>query len=64
VCIEEEKGLEKTSSPIIEVQTEEFPQKEKEAESTLDTKLLDAPKTEKDSSKNETGSDELEKGAP
>jgi hypothetical protein len=44
VHVEEEKGPEKTSSPIPDIQTQEVPQKEKEVESVPDTKLPDAPK--------------------
>jgi hypothetical protein len=36
--VQEEKGLEKTSSPEPEVQTKEVPQKEIEVESGLETK--------------------------
>jgi hypothetical protein len=43
VHVEEEKKPEKTSSSIPEVQTQEVPQKEKEVDSVLDTKVPDAP---------------------
>jgi hypothetical protein len=43
--IEEEKGPEKTSSFVPDVQSREVPQKEKEAESGLDTKMRNALKT-------------------
>jgi hypothetical protein len=48
VHIEEEKGPDKTSSPVPEVQIKEVPQKEKEVESGLDTKRPDAPETRAD----------------
>jgi hypothetical protein len=62
--IEEEKGPEKTSSPIPEVQILKVPRKDKEVKSVLDTKTLDVSETEKGSPKNQLGSDEPEKGAP
>jgi hypothetical protein len=55
VHVEEEKGPEKTSSPAPEVQTQEVPQKEKEVESVLNTKIPDAPETQVDSPKDESG---------
>jgi len=45
VHIEEEKGPEMTSSSIPDVQSQEVPQKEKQAESGLDTNILDASET-------------------
>jgi hypothetical protein len=48
VCVQEEKGPEKTSSPAPEVQTQEIPQKEKEVESGLDTNMPNASKNRED----------------
>jgi hypothetical protein len=63
VHIEEEKGSEKTSSPIPDIQTQEVPQKQKEAESVPDTKLPNMLETQADSPRDEPRSDELEEGA-
>jgi hypothetical protein len=64
VHIEEEKGPEKTSSPLPKVQTQEVPQKEKEVKSVLDTKMSHAPQTQTDSLKDESGSDDPKEEAP
>jgi hypothetical protein len=64
VHVEEEKGPEKTSSPLPDVQTQEVPQKEKDVESVPDTKLPDALETQEDSSRDNPGSGEPEEGAP
>jgi hypothetical protein len=64
VHVEEEKGPEKTSYPLPEVQTQEVPQKEKEVESVLDTKMLDALETRTNSSKDESGLDDPKEEAP
>jgi hypothetical protein len=64
VHIEEEKGPENISSPVPDAQIQEVPQKEKEAESVLDTKLPDVPETRADILKDESGSDEPKEEAP
>jgi hypothetical protein len=64
VHIEEEKGPEKTSSPLLDAQIQEVPQKEKATESVLDTKMPDAPETQTDSPKDESGSDDPKEEAP
>jgi hypothetical protein len=45
VCVQEEKGPEKVSSPEPEVQTQEVPQKETQSKSGLETKGPDASET-------------------
>jgi hypothetical protein len=62
--VEEEKGPEKTSSPLPNVQTQEVPQKEKEAESVPDTKLPDASETQADSPRDEPRSGGPEERTP
>jgi hypothetical protein len=64
VHVQEEKGPEKTSSPVPGVQTQEVPQKEKEVESGLDTKRPDAPETRADSLKDKSEPDEPKEGSP
>jgi hypothetical protein len=64
VRVQEEKGPEKTSSPAPEVQTQEIPQKEKEAESGLDTNMPDTSKNREDNLKDKSELDEPKEGFP
>jgi hypothetical protein len=64
VHVQEEKGPEKTSSLIPEVQTQEIPQKEIEAESVPDTARPEALETRADNPKDKSEPDEPKEGSP
>jgi hypothetical protein len=64
VQITEEKEPEKASSPAPDTQIWSPSQNDQEVKSVLDTELLDAPETQKDSLKDEPGSGEQKEEAP
>jgi hypothetical protein len=62
--IKEEKGPEKTFSPVPNVQIQEVRWKEQEVKSVLDTKFPEASKTQENSLKDKQGSDEPKEKSP
>jgi hypothetical protein len=64
VQIEEEKGPENTSSPILDAQIQGITYNEQEFKSGLDTKLPKELETQEDIPKDEPGSGEPKEGAP
>jgi hypothetical protein len=64
VQIQEQKGPEKFASPDPEVQTQEFPRKEKEAKNVPDTMKPKVPETQVDNSKGKSEPDEPKEGSP